>query len=135
MMFVAPLVAHGADLPGIRRPDRGSGGVTLPRPVVLVVNLDQPASNAGFKAGALLAQHLSGPEFAALLDARPEQSDAAARQTVDRRQADVAVIIPPDFTAAAAEPAPAATVLPIITPTAPSGSGWCGTANRPSSWC
>jgi ABC-2 type transport system permease protein len=111
MMFVAPLLITGLiylAFGGLI----GSGGITLPRPTVLVANLDQPAAAAGFRGGELLAQHLSGPEFAQLLDARPaaSQTEEAARQAVDRRQADVAVIIPPDFTAAAAEPGRAARV-------------------------
>jgi ABC-type multidrug transport system permease subunit len=113
MMFVAPLLITGLLYLAFGGLLSGSGGISLPRPAVLVVNLDRPAPDAGFNAGELLAQHLAGPSFAQLLDARPaaQQSEADARLAVDRHQADVAVIIPANFTAAATQPEQAAKVL------------------------
>jgi ABC-2 type transport system permease protein len=111
MMFVAPLLITALLYLAFGGLLGSGGGLTLPRPAVLVVNLDQPPAGVTFNGGELLAQQLSGPGFARLLDARPEESEAAARQAVDRRQADVAVIIPPDFTAATEEPGHATRVL------------------------
>ena len=110
MMFVAPLLITGLIYLAFGGLIDGGGGMTLPRPTVLLVNLDQPDPGLGFKAGELLAQHLAGPTFSKLLDARATGTEAAARQAVDNRQADVVVTIPPAFSAAAAQPQQQATV-------------------------
>jgi ABC-2 type transport system permease protein len=99
MMFVAPMLITGLiylAFGGLL--DRG-GAISLPQSTVLVVN-----------AGERLAKHLAGPALAALFGARTALGEMEARQVVESHRADVAVIIPPGFSAAATEPQAQATV-------------------------
>jgi hypothetical protein len=62
------------------------------------------------RAGERLAERLTGPALTALFDARAVPGELEARQAVESHRADVAVMIPPGFSAAAAEPQTQATV-------------------------
>jgi ABC-2 type transport system permease protein len=109
MMFVAPLLITGLiylAFGGLI--DRG-GEFSLPPPTVLVVNLDHPQAGLGFRAGELLTRHLTGPELAALFDARTAPGELEARTAVEGNGA-VAVMIPPGFTTAVVEPGAQATI-------------------------
>jgi ABC-2 type transport system permease protein len=110
MMFVAPLLITGLIYLAFGGLTSGDGGISLPRSTVLVVNGDQPAAGLGVRAGDLLAQYLTGPELATLFDAQAAPDEAAARAAVESHGADVAVIIPPEFSAAAVEPGAQASV-------------------------
>jgi ABC-2 type transport system permease protein len=111
MMFVAPLLITGLIYLAFGGMLTPAGGMTLPKATVLVVNLDQPDPALGLAAGDLLAQHLSGPALSGLMNAQMAADETAARQAVDGRQADVAVIIPADFSRAAAQPGTQAAVM------------------------
>jgi len=75
-------------------------GVSLPTTPVAVVNLDRPVPEFDdVSAGRMLADLLSMDGFDQLLDVTSYDRAKDARQAVDRQEAAVAVIIPPDFTA------------------------------------
>lgn len=100
----------------------GGGGseFTVSRTTVVIVNLDQgsmPAQTGGLPAlsgdlgaelrdatslGDALAKLLQSSRFSDLLQTSTVTTGAAARAAVDAQQAAVAVIIPPDFSAALA---------------------------------
>lgn len=83
--------------------DVGEGeGFVLPSTEVWVVNLDEPgAAYGGFSVGQLLVEVLSSEELGELLQVTLAEESEAARQAVDRQEAQVALIIPPGLTAAA----------------------------------
>jgi ABC-2 type transport system permease protein len=96
-MFVLPLMEAGI-------PYRAFGnaemGVDLRRTRVQLVNLDQPVKGGnGFSAGTMLVEYLHDENLAELLDVAMASTSAEAVRAVDGRQADVAVIIPIDFSA------------------------------------
>ncbi len=99
-MFVVPLLTVG--LFYLAFGGMGSdGGLELSTVEVRLVNLDEPASQAGgFSAGGMLADFLASEELADLLHVTEAEDAASARAAVDEQRAAVAVIIPPDFTAA-----------------------------------
>lgn len=111
MMFVAPLLITGLIYLAFGGLISSTGRVTLPKATVLIADLDQPNPALGLNAGELLSQNLAGPALSQLLDARMADGEVAARQAVDAGRADVAVIIPADFTQAVAEPGKQAAVI------------------------
>jgi ABC-2 type transport system permease protein len=98
MMFVAPLLITGLIYFAFGCPQ--SGGFNLPVTRVQVVNLDRPAAQAGLAAGQMLVDRLQDGSLAKLLVVTNAPDEASARAAVDRREADVAIIIPADFTTA-----------------------------------
>jgi ABC-type Na+ efflux pump permease subunit len=101
MMFIVPIMvpaiiyaAFGGALSG----NADSGGFNIAVTRVVVVNLDQAADQS---AGAILAGVLQSQELRTLLETTTASDEAAARDRVNTKQADVAVIIPADFTQAA----------------------------------
>lgn len=121
MMFGAPLLITGLlyfAFGGLTRP---GGAYALPVTRVVVANLDQPA--AGFAAGQLLVAFLQDESLADVLAVSPSSSEAEARAAVDSQQADVAVIIPADFSAAATTPEHTAAVSLYQDPTLTVGPG------------
>lgn len=116
MMLVVPLLVTGlfaAAFGGLR-----GGQADLKVTRVAVANLDEPpASSAGLNAGKLIVDALHDKSLAELLEATNFASETGARAAVDRREADVAVIIPAGFTAAIAGATGRAEVLLYHDPT------------------
>ena len=115
MMFVAPLLLTGLLYFAFGR--SGSGGFELMATRVQVANMDQPETSVGLAAGQMLADYLQGPELAGLLQVASAAGDAGARAAVEHQQADVAVLIPAEFTVAAMVPDVTAAVVRYHDPT------------------
>jgi ABC-2 type transport system permease protein len=78
-------------------------GFHIPQVNVLVVNLDEPVAAYGdFSVGQMIIEIFQENEL--LFEVTHAQSAASGRDAVDIQEADVAVIIPAGFTAAAFEP-------------------------------
>lgn len=100
------------------------GGFDIPQVDVLVVNLDEPvAEYGGFSAGDMLAGFLQSEELAGLLAVTEAGSVVSARAAVDSQEADVAVIIPADLSAAVFDPQGRAEVEVYHDPTLTLGPG------------
>jgi ABC-2 type transport system permease protein len=124
MMFGAPLLIAGLLYFAFGGMMSGSGSFTLARTRLVIANLDQPdPSAATFEAGEMLAQFLENEDLTDLLELSAAPDEASARAAVDRQQADVALIIPADFTQAALTPDREATVLLYQDPTLTIGPG------------
>ena len=124
MMFGAPLMITGLLSFAFGGRTSGTDTFTLPVTRVQVVNLDQPVGAApGFAAGKLLVDVLQGPSLADVLAVTLAADEASARTAVDAQQAGVAIIIPPDFTAAATSPDRRAAVVIYRDPTLTIGPG------------
>lgn len=100
MMFIVPIMipsiiyaAFGGALSG-----NASGSFNLPVTRVVVANLDKGASPS---AGAILTEFLQSKDLMQLIDTTVVNDEATARDRVGTKQADVAVIIPSDFSQAA----------------------------------
>lgn len=123
MMFAMPLLITGI----MRFAFGGLAGdkvdFDLPVTRVQVVNLDRPDPQSGFSAGQILVGSLQSEQLAAILQVTEASDEACARAAVDRRKADVAVIIPPDFTAALMTRGNKATVTLVQDPTLTLGPG------------
>lgn len=123
MMFAAPLLitgllyfAFGSLLAG--------GDPDLQMVRVQVANLDRPdAHSSGQAAGAMLVEFLQSEDMSDLLEVTLAEDEAAARAAVEALQADVALIIPPDFTAATLAPERQAAVIQYEDPTLTIGPG------------
>jgi ABC-2 type transport system permease protein len=100
MMFAAPLLITGLLYFAFGGLVGGDRGFDLSRTRVHVVNLDRPGSAAGFAAGEMLVDFLQDEGLNEMLALTVVEDEASARTAVDRQDADVAVIIPPDFTKA-----------------------------------
>lgn len=99
MMFVAPLLVTGLialAFGGLA----GDGGFSLPQTRVVVVNDDEGGGPASFQAGQLLADTLVDAGMADYMSVSMADDATAARAAIDRREADVAVLIPSGLTAA-----------------------------------
>jgi len=111
MMFVAPLLLTGIIYFAFGGLGSAKEGFDLPVTRVQVVNLDRPAGSSGdFVAGRILIQFLRSPEMARLLQVAEVGSEAAARAAVERKEADVALILPEGLTAAVVAPTSPVTV-------------------------
>ena len=95
MMLVAPLAL--AALLGFAFGGGGSG-FSIAAVKVVVANEDAGAG-AGQNAGAAVQTILTGKQLSDILAAKTVASAAAARKAVDDGKADVAVIVPRDFSA------------------------------------
>jgi ABC-2 type transport system permease protein len=99
-------------------------GFSLPQTDVLVVNLDEPvAEYGGFSAGEMLVTVLRSEGLAELLAVTETDSADSARAAVDNQEADVAVIIPADLSAAVFDPQGRAEVEIYHDPTLTIGPG------------
>ncbi len=104
MMFGAPLLITGLLFLAFGSMI-GGGDLDLQAVRVQVANLDQPGAQSGdLAAGQMLVDYLQSDDLAELLDVSIAADEAVARQAVESQQADVALIIPADFTAAALAP-------------------------------
>lgn len=98
MMFAAPLLITGLIYFAFGSPL--SGGFNLPVTRVQLVNIDQPDDQSELAAGQMLLDRLQDESLTKLLQVSIASDEAGARAAVDRREADVAIVIPPDFTTA-----------------------------------
>ncbi|HSJ54333.1 MAG TPA: ABC transporter permease [Anaerolineae bacterium] len=115
MMFVVPLLVTGLIYFAFGR--AGGGDFQMPLTRVQVANLDRGGSHSGLAAGAMLTEHLQGEDLAGLLQVTLAPDEAGARAAVENQEADVAILIPADFTQAAVEPGAGATVTLYHDPT------------------
>ena len=130
MMFVAPLLITGLLYFAFGNASGGQGSFSLPVTRVRVANLDQPGSGTGLAAGQMLLQYLQSEELAGLFETTPAPDEASARAAVDRREADVALIIPSNFTAAVVAPNVRASVALYHDPVQSVGPRVLGTVVR-----
>lgn len=114
MMFVVPLLITGLIYFAFGGMRRGSDAPDLPVTKVIVVNLDQ---TEGQNFGELLIEFLGSEELAALISVSRMNDAAGARAAIDRQEAGVAIIIPPDFSSAMNDPDGRATLTLIQDPT------------------
>jgi ABC-2 type transport system permease protein len=99
MMFAAPLLITTLLYFAFGTAGGDSGGFDIPATRVLVVNRDDPPSaSGGFAAGRMLVRFLSGEDLSGLVALSEVDSQAEALEALSRGGADVAVIIPADFT-------------------------------------
>lgn len=98
MMFAAPVMITG--LIYLAFGGLSTGKVDLPVTTVAVANLDQPPTDSPISAGAEIVGMFSDTSVSSWLKMTPAKDEFAARAAVDRREADVAVILPPDLTRA-----------------------------------
>jgi ABC-2 type transport system permease protein len=97
-MFVIPIlitVLFSFMFGSIAGDDEEFAIATVP---VVLVNLDQGQALGVGSMGAFLADTLQGETLAELMQVTELDDAAAARTAVDRQEAGVAVIIPPEFT-------------------------------------
>jgi ABC-2 type transport system permease protein len=95
MMLGAPFLITGLIYFAFGGLGSGQEEFTL-QPVTTVIS-NQDQGSTAFNAGAQLEQFLLDESVADILDPSTVQEEAAARALVDEQQADVAVLIPPDF--------------------------------------
>lgn len=124
MMFGAPLLIAGLLYFAFGGLASGDGSFTLPRTQVVVVNLDNGSSpESNFKAGEMLIEFLQNEDLAEVLELAMAAEEASAHFAVDHQQADVALIIPANFTQAAMTPGQEAAVTLYQDPTLTIGPG------------
>ena len=123
MMFGAPLLIAGLLYFAFGSLTTGTGSFTLPKTRVAAVNLDQPAPAGGFKAGEMLLSFLQSKELTDVLQITIMADEVSARSAVDQQQADVALIIPRNFTQAAITPGQRTEVTLYQDPTLTIGPG------------
>lgn len=118
MMFGAPLLITGLLFFAFGGLAGGGDDLDLQTIQVSVANLDQTEAQAGsIAAGELLVEFLRSDDLSDLLQVEVTQDEAAARAEVDAQQADVAIIIPAGFTAAAVTPGQSSTIILYPDPT------------------
>ncbi len=123
MMFGAPFLIAGLLYLAFGNLTSGTGSFTLPRTQVVVVNLDRPNASSGFKAGEALVSFLQSDDLANVLQVTAAPDEATARTAVDSQKADVALIIPADFSQAVTTPGQKASVVFYQDPTLSIGPG------------
>jgi ABC-2 type transport system permease protein len=124
MMFITPLLITGILYFAFGSMGGDDGGFDLPTTRVQVVNLDQPGIEAGgFEAGQMFLQLLRSSVPPELLQVTVAANETLARTAVERQQAGVAIIIPPDFSAALTTPGQRAQVTLYQDPTLILGPG------------
>ena len=123
MMFAAPLLITGLlyfAFGGLASGD----DLDLQAVRVQVANLDRPGTASGdLAAGQMLVEFLRSEDLSDLLEVTIVEDEAAARAAVEAQRADLALIIPSDFTAAALAPDGEATVVQYQDPTLSIGPG------------
>jgi ABC-2 type transport system permease protein len=117
MMFIVPIMipaiiyaAFGGALDG----SGDSGGFDIAVTRVVVANLDRAADQS---AGSILTEFLQSDNLKSLLQTTVVNDEATARARVNSGQADVAVIVPADFSASAFAGSGAANVVMVHDPT------------------
>src|SRR5512138_3842709 len=118
MMFGAPLMIAGLLYFAFGSMASGGDSFTLARTRLVITNLDQAGSSGSpFKAGEMLVSFLQDKELSDIVEIKMASDEAEARSAVDQQQADVALIIPANFTQAALTPKQKAAVVLYQDPT------------------
>lgn len=123
MMFGAPLLIAGLLYFAFGGLASADGSFTLARTHIVIANLDQPSQVSQFKAGSMLIQFLQNDDLKDMLELSMAPDETSARSAVDRQEADVALIIPANFTQAALTPGQNAAVILYQDPTLTIGPG------------
>jgi ABC-2 type transport system permease protein len=124
MMFGAPLMIAGLLYFAFGSMASGGDSFTLARTRLVIANLDQASSSgSAFKAGEMLVSFLKDKELSDIVEITMSPDETSARSAVDRQQADVALIIPANFTQAALVPDQKASVVLYQDPTLTIGPG------------
>jgi ABC-2 type transport system permease protein len=124
MMFGAPLLIAGLLYFAFGSMASGGDSFSLARTRLVIANLDQAASaGSQFKAGEMLVSFMQNKDLSNLLEITMASDEASARSAVDQQKADVALIIPSDFTQAALTPDLKTTVILYQDPTLTIGPG------------
>ena len=124
MMFGAPLLIAGLLYFAFGGLASGSGSFTLSRTRVVIANLDQISPVASsFRAGDMLIKFLQNEDLNNILELTMAPDEVRARYAVDHQQADVALIIPDNFTQAVLTPEQKVAVLLYQDPTLTIGPG------------
>jgi ABC-2 type transport system permease protein len=117
MMLGAPLLVTGLLYFAFGGLASGEGDFSLPATQVQIVNLDQGSGNGGFEAGTMLLSFLQDEQIKDVMAFSTAESETAAREAVAQGDADIALIIPHNFTAAAITPGESASVILYQDPT------------------
>ncbi|MCD6552784.1 MAG: ABC transporter permease [Anaerolineae bacterium] len=123
MMFAMPLMITGIMQFAFGGLVSDGESFDLPVTRVQVVNLDRPDPQSGFSAGRILVEFLQSEQLADILQVTEASDEASARAAVDSQEAGVAVIIPPDFTAALTASGESTTITLVQDPTLTLGPG------------
>jgi ABC-2 type transport system permease protein len=124
MMFGAPLLIAGLLYFAFGSMTNGGNSFSLARTRLVIANLDQAGSSgSAFKAGEMLVSFLENRDLSDIVEITMAPDEASARSAVDRQQADVALIIPSNFTQAALTPDQKAAVVLYQDPTLTIGPG------------
>lgn len=124
MMFGAPLLIAGLLYFAFGSMVSGGNTFTLAKTRLMIANLDQAGvSGSGFKAGEMLVSFLQNEDLGDIVEITMAPDEAGARSAVDHQQADVALIIPSNFTQAALTPDQKAAVVLYQDPTLTIGPG------------
>ena len=123
MMFVVPLLMTGIFYFAFGG-QGSSAGFNVPVTRVQIVNLDRPPAQPSRLAfGEMLIEFLQHEKLATLLQVTIAPDGASAREAVKNRSAEVAVIIPANFTSAALTPGEGATITIVQDPARTLGPG------------
>jgi len=118
MMFLVPILLTAMLYFAFGTLFRGDGGFDVPLTSVQVANLDVPSPQlGGFSAGQILLEFLQDESLSDLLQVSEASDEAGARGAVKKQIADVAIIVPSDFTAAVLKPDGTARVTLVQDPT------------------
>lgn len=124
MMFGAPLLIAGLLYFAFGGLTSGGDSFTFSQTRVVIVNLDQPdPAVSSFKAGEMLISFLKNEDLTDVVNISMAVDEASARSAVDQQKADVALIIPVNFTQAALTPERTASVILYQDPTLTIGPG------------
>ncbi len=123
MMFIVPLLITGIIYLAFGGLASGQNQMSMPPARVLVANLDQPDPQIELEAGQLLVEYLQGPELKRIMQVNLARDEASARTAVDHKEADVAVIIPGNFSRAVETPQMRASITLYQDPTLTVGPG------------
>jgi ABC-2 type transport system permease protein len=123
MMFVAPLLITGLLYFAFGGVMGGDGGFELAATRVQVVNLDRADGVDGFAAGEQLVSFLQQESLAGVLTVTLAEDETSARAAVVAQEADIAVIIPPAFSATVLAPDAEASITFYQDPTKTIGPG------------
>ncbi len=99
LMFGAPLMITGLLYIAFGGLGRSDAQPSVSATRLCVANLDRPSVEMpGFAGGQALVEYLQQGQFSSLLEVTLAPDEASARQAVDSGHADLAIIIPNEFT-------------------------------------
>lgn len=116
MMFIVPLMITGLIYFAFGGLSAGVGRYNLPPLRLAIVNLDQPQQDA-FQAGKTIPGFLRDPAMPDWLQVSELADEATARAALEKREIDVALIVPQNLSDAAMSPTERATITILHDPT------------------